>query len=251
MISFLIDVLGVVMKKICRICHKELDINCFRKSGKYYRGECKECAKVEYKKWYLKNKDKRKEHVSKIHKEYYVKNRDKFLKYQVLYRKEHSNEIKEYKKEYYQNNKEKIDLKNKDNYYKYNDYYKNYYKNNKIKIKLYRNIFLKNPINKLKKQIRNMIYDSFKRQHKVKKRHSEELLGCDLDFFVNYLLDTYKNNYGIEWDKIEKVHIDHIIPLATAKTEEDVIKLCHYKNLQLLKAEDNLKKSDKVYFKEV
>ena len=91
-----------------------------------------------------------------------------------------------------------------------------------------------------------MIYDSFKRQHRVKKRHSEELLGCDLDFFVNYLLDTYKNNYGIEWDKIEKVHIDHIIPLATAKTEEDVIKLCHYKNLQLLKAKDNLKKSDKV-----
>ena len=47
------------------------------------------------------------------------------------------------------------------------------------------------------------------------------------------------------YDNKEKVHIDHIIPLATAKTEEDVIKLCHYTNLQLLKAKDNLKKGAK------
>jgi len=33
-------------------------------------------------------------------------------------------------------------------------------------------------------------------------------------------------NYG--WD------IDHIIPIASAKTEEDIIKLNHYKNLQPL-----------------
>ena len=39
-----------------------------------------------------------------------------------------------------------------------------------------------------------------------------------------------------------KYHIDHIVPLATAQTEEDVIKLCHYTNLQLLTAKDNLEK---------
>ena len=40
-----------------------------------------------------------------------------------------------------------------------------------------------------------MLYDSFKRQYKIKKQHSENILGCDLDFFVSYLLETYKNNY--------------------------------------------------------
>ena len=43
--------------------------------------------------------------------------------------------------------------------------------------------------------------------------------------------------------------IEDIIPLATAKTEEDVIKLCHYTNLQLLKGEDNLSKGDKLDWK--
>lgn len=76
-------------------------------------------------------------------------------------------------------------------------------------------------------------------------RKSGKYYRCDLDFFVNYLLETYKKNYGVEYDNKEKVHIDHITPLSTAKTEEDVIKLCHYSNLQLLKAEDNLKKSNK------
>ena len=35
-------------------------------------------------------------------------------------------------------------------------------------------------------------------------------------------------NYGVVWD------IDHIIPLSTALTEEDVLKLNHYTNLQPL-----------------
>ena len=41
------------------------------------------------------------------------------------------------------------------------------------------------------------------------------------------------DNHG-EW------HIDHILPLASAKDDEEVFKLCHYTNLQPLWAEDNL-----------
>ena len=82
----------------------------------------------------------------------------------------------------------------------------------------------------------------------IKKESTEKILDCSIDFFINYLLQTFKDNYGYEYNGIEKVHIDHIIPLATAKTEEDVIKLCHYSNLQLLKAKDNLKKGAKLNY---
>lgn len=230
------------MNKICTKCKRNLDISCFRKSGKYYRSECKECSKRLYKEWYNKNKDKRKQHNRNKAKKSYYKNREHYLENAKTYRETHKEEIKNYKHNYYQKHKESLNEKHKDNYIKYNYYYKDYYQNNKEKIKEYNRKRMENPIIRLKKQVRNMLYESFKRKNKNKKEHSEKILGCDLDFFVNYLLDTYKNNYGIEWNKVEKVHIDHIIPLATAKTEEDVIKLCHYTNLQLLKAKDNLHK---------
>ena len=43
-------------------------------------------------------------------------------------------------------------------------------------------------------------------------------------------------------------HIDHIIPLASAKTEEEVFLLCHYTNLQPLWWSDNLSKGSKLNF---
>lgn len=75
---------------------------------------------------------------------------------------------------------------------------------------------------------------------------TQELIGCDWSFLNNYLLKTFQQRYEIEYDSsVHSVHIDHIQPLSSAKTEEDVRKLCHYSNLQLLLAEDNWRESNK------
>ena len=53
---------------------------------------------------------------------------------------------------------------------------------------------------------------------------------------------------GMSWDNYGYYgwHIDHIIPLSFAKTEEETYKLCHYTNLQPLWANDNLTKGKKL-----
>ena len=75
-----------------------------------------------------------------------------------------------------------------------------------------------------------------------------QILGCSFEFFKNYLFENAKLRYPDfepkDFLESGKYHIDHIIPLVTAKTEEDVNRLCHYKNLQLLTKEDNLLKHD-------
>lgn len=103
-------------------------------------------------------------------------------------------------------------------------------------------------IYRLKSKIRYLIYGSLNRKKYPKKFHSEEIIGISIEWFIKYLLSTFKNRYGREWDGVEKVHIDHIIPLATAKTEEEVIRLNHFSNLQLLTAEDNIKKKHKLFW---
>ena len=102
---------------------------------------------------------------------------------------------------------------------------------------------------KLKEQIRRRIWGAFNSKGYKKNKHTEEILGCTLDYFYNYLLQTYKDNYGYEWDGIEPVHIDHINPICNAKTEEEVYIYNKFNNMQLLKAEHNLEKSSKTNWK--
>ena len=122
---------------------------------------------------------------------------------------------------------------------------KEYIENHKKRRKEYMNEYRKENKEKLNIQ-RNILLNSFKRNGKIKSERTEKILGCNLEFFVEYLLQTFKNNYGYEWNKVEPVHIDHIIPLKYANNEKEVFKYCNYRNLQLLKAEDNLHKGAKL-----
>ena len=89
---------------------------------------------------------------------------------------------------------------------------------------------------KLKQQMNNLIYYSFKRKRKYRSTSkASKIFGCEWKYFYNYLLDTFKNNYGYEYDESIIIEVDHIIPMCRATTIDDVIKLNHISNLQLLK----------------
>ena len=94
-------------------------------------------------------------------------------------------------------------------------------------------------------RIRKMIGAAMARKSTLKSSKTHEILGCSYDHLRQHLEITWESNYpGQELDW-KLVHIDHIKPLASATTEQEVVKLNHYTNLQLLTATDNLVKGCK------
>jgi len=69
---------------------------------------------------------------------------------------------------------------------------------------------------------------------------TKKLLGAEIEVVKKYIEDKFQEN--MSWANYGEWHIDHIIPLASAKTKDDLVKLFHYKNLQPLWAKDNLSK---------
>jgi len=101
------------------------------------------------------------------------------------------------------------------------------------------------PLYKLKHNIRVRILKFMKSIGLKKTNKTFSIVGCSPDYLKYYIENKFTE--GMSWDKFGKeIHIDHIIPLSSAKTEEDIYKLCHYTNLQPLWSVDNLKKSNKL-----
>ena len=86
----------------------------------------------------------------------------------------------------------------------------------------------------------------FLKSKDVKKQNKTfEIVGCSPKFLKEHIEKQFTE--GMSWDLMGKyIHIDHKIPLSSAKTEEDIYKLCHYTNLQPLWAKDNLSKGSKI-----
>lgn len=78
----------------------------------------------------------------------------------------------------------------------------------------------------------------------TKRNKTFDIVGCTPEFLKEHLETQFTD--GMSWENRNEWHIDHIIPLSSAKTEDELYKLCHYTNLQPLWAEDNIKKSNKI-----
>jgi len=78
----------------------------------------------------------------------------------------------------------------------------------------------------------------------TKKSKTYEILGCTFEEFKLHIESQFTNK--MSWDNRSEWHLDHIIPISSAKTEEEVIKLNHYTNFQPLWAIDNLRKGNKI-----
>lgn len=207
-----------MVNKKCSKCDIIKDIHDFHK-WKYgpdgYRRECKECRKIDSKSYYNKNSKKVKLTVTE-------------------YRKNNPDKIKELKKRIYERDKEKILLSNKV-----------YRENNREKRNEYtRNRKIIDPIFKLKHLISSRMRVFMKLNNITKKNKTFEMVGCNPKELKKHIENQFQT--GMSWDNQGDWHIDHITPLSAGKTEEEVLMLCHYTNLQPLWAIDNMKKGSKL-----
>ncbi len=97
-----------------------------------------------------------------------------------------------------------------------------------------------NVLYRLRRMCSNAIKEGFRRKGYTKKTKTYQILGCSFEELKSHIESKFEpwmkwenqglyngtENYG--WD------LDHIIPISSAATEEEIIKLNHYTNFQPL-----------------
>jgi hypothetical protein len=127
----------------------------------------------------------------------------------------------------------------------------NYQKNNKIEVKKRRNVRVKkkydnDSIYKIKILLRNRMKIFFKTKNVNINKKIFQIVGCTPEELKKHIENQFKEDMSWENHDYYGWHIDHIIPLSSAKTEEEINKLCHFTNLQPLWATENYKKGKKI-----
>lgn len=160
--------------------------------------------------------------------------------YDKEYRKKRGEEYLQMKRDYYKNNKEKV-----------NDCVKKYREKNKDKMRKIARDYARNRSHvdidfKLKRTLRRRLNNAINRNQK--KGSAVRDLGCSIEFFKNYFKQKFRGNmnwtnHGTVWE------IDHIIPLCNfdLNNKNELKAAVHYTNLQPLFISENRIKGGKLW----
>ena len=203
---------------------------CIKKRGEVYREQNKERINERNKQYHQQNKEYRNERTKQYdkqnkeqRKEYWEKNKERISEQRKQFREQNKERINERQKQYREQNKEHV-----------SEVAKQYYKQRRQT----------DPLFKMRCTLRNLIGMSMKNQGYTKKSKTYNILGVDFETFKKHIERQFTK--GMTWNNHGEWHYDHIIPVSSAKTEEEVLKLNHYTNFQPLWAADNRLKSDKI-----
>jgi hypothetical protein len=174
-------------------------------------------------------------------KSFYSKNPNSLSKSRKKWRLNNKEAVAINAREYYAQNKTKILDRSKaysskwriENADKRRDYWRKY-QNNKTK---------SDPLFSLKRRLRRRVAFAMSKNGYSKKSKTQEIIGCDWSHLMTHIESKFVD--GMNWDNRNLWHVDHIIPISSAKSEEDMIKLNHFTNLQPLWASDNIRKGNK------
>ena len=217
--------------KKCDHCQEEKNQNNF------YFGHrcCKKCVLMKDK----QRRESKKEEISLRKKQDRLNNPEKYRERAKLYHKKNQEILNQKRKERYQKlveneeGKEKVRLAAE-----------NWRKNNPEKWKETRK---RHRVNSVYYRYSNHLRKRLNRFMKRRDFSVSALVGCSNDELKTYLEKQFAP--GMTWENygVHGWHIDHIIPLSSARDDVERLKqLCHYTNLQPLWAEDNRRKSNRL-----
>jgi hypothetical protein len=222
------------MKK-CNKCKENKELSEFgihHKTKDKLQTYCKSCINSIRKQWKQSNPKGDKQIYLKKQAYYKLKSKNRY----------HSNkpELLSKQKEYYQDNKERI-----------SDYYKQWREINRDKINKYNQQRKnQNPTIKLSHYLRSKISSGVKNFNGTKQNSTLDILCLNTwEDFKIYLESKWLE--GMNWENYglgkhnQTWHIDHTIPISSAKSLEEVKKLNHYTNLNPMWCSDNIRKSNK------
>lgn len=155
------------------------------------------------------------------------------------------------KKEWYQANRDRV-LERVKSHYEANrdekiEYACRYQRENLSKIVKARSERAKiDTVYALKERVRGLIKECIKKSGSEKASRTSEILGCSTLEFKDHIEKQF--TVGMGWHNMGEWHIDHILPISLAMTDQDVIDLNHFTNLRPMWAADNIRKSNKLEY---
>lgn len=235
--------------KLCNDCGQIKLIEDFAKKGKNKNGKqlyfshCKNCKKIKLQAWKKKNPLKVKNHSNKYRNSFKGKETERKFRKEYYNRESVKQRISEYSKspkvlERNKKKEEEIKLMFRNNF-------QNVDNDKKIQI-IYK---------KLENRLYHRVNDSIKhhkffsyfdfgfgKDNNINRQVLRHYLGCQSSELVNHFEAYFEFNTIYEWKNFHNWHIDHIIPLSSAKTREEFWILNHYSNLQPLMSNLNIEK---------
>lgn len=195
-------------KRECKDCRQVLSLDQFRKKGKSIACRCYPCQAELQQKQYADNHNGL---------------RDRLQAHGRKRRLIHGPRLNEQKRVYVAANRQKVTDR------------QNRWAKEKLKA---------DPMFALKKRLRSLMSNAFRFVSAEKLAETEAILGCTFEQFKAHIEKQFLP--GMSWDSRSDWHLDHIVPMATAETPEDVMRLNHFTNYRPLWATDNISKGAKV-----
>ena len=96
----------------------------------------------------------------------------------------------------------------------------------------------------LRCRMRSRTLTAFRQKGFSKDTKTALMLGCTWEELKSHIEAQFVD--GMSWESFDDIEVDHVIPVASAKTKEELLPLFHFSNLQPLWRWDNRLKSDKM-----